>query len=167
SSRDLKKLLTDLELDDNLELGPSDLLRQRKHLTGNSIYDEVIKSVWLQRFPKQTQAILSISKDYLDNIAEMADKIITVYSTSEICPIAKVDSSPTSIDRGKLEALQVDIAALAQEFDEFSRNTISCSKSRELGGFPNVNPVQLKMNFAGIIVNLEGMRKNVYKRANF
>ncbi|GBM67725.1 hypothetical protein AVEN_244307-1 [Araneus ventricosus] len=125
-----KKLLTDLELGDK---HPSDLLRQRKNLTGNSISDLVIKSLWLQRFPQQTQPILSISKDSLGNIAEMADKIIAVYSTSEICPITKVDSSPTSIDRDKLEALQADIAALAKEFDEFSRNTRSRSKSREHG----------------------------------
>ncbi|GBN37333.1 hypothetical protein AVEN_123605-1 [Araneus ventricosus] len=78
-------------------------------------------------------AILSIIKDSLDNIAEMADKIIAVYSTSEICPITKVDSSPTSIDRGKLEALLTDIAALAKEFDEFSRNTRPRSKSGEYG----------------------------------
>ncbi|GBN30655.1 hypothetical protein AVEN_102069-1 [Araneus ventricosus] len=96
----------------------------------------------------------------------MADKIIAVYSTSEICPIAKVDSSPTSIDRGKLEALQVDIAALAKEFDEFSRNTRSRSKLGEFGGYLNSNTIQLNMNFAGINVNLEGMRKNVYNRAS-
>ncbi|GBO01106.1 hypothetical protein AVEN_252079-1, partial [Araneus ventricosus] len=126
----LKKLLNVLELGDKR---PSDLLRQRKNMTGNSISDEVMKSFWLQRFPQQTQAILSISKDSLDNIAEMADKIITVYSTSEIFPIMKADSSPTSIGRDKLEAFKADIAALAKELDEFSRNTRSRSKSREYG----------------------------------
>ncbi|GFY40222.1 transposon Tf2-6 polyprotein [Trichonephila inaurata madagascariensis] len=69
-----------------MELGdrhPSDLLRQMKSLAGSSISDELIKSLWLQRLPQQTQAILSISKDSLNNIAEMADKIIAVYSSSE------------------------------------------------------------------------------------
>ncbi|GFT59173.1 uncharacterized protein NPIL_594101 [Nephila pilipes] len=47
-----------------------------KSFAGNSISDEVIKSLWLQRLPQQTQAILSISNDTLDKIAEMADKIL-------------------------------------------------------------------------------------------
>ncbi|GFY39622.1 uncharacterized protein TNIN_116141 [Trichonephila inaurata madagascariensis] len=58
----LKKLLTDMELGDRR---PSDLLRQMKRLAGSSISNELIKSLWLQRLPQQTQAILSISKDSL------------------------------------------------------------------------------------------------------
>ncbi|GFT00020.1 uncharacterized protein NPIL_220951 [Nephila pilipes] len=126
----LKKLLTDLELGDKR---PSDLLRQMKSLAGNSISDEIIKSLWLQRLPQQTQAILTISNDTLDKIAEMADKIIAVYSSSEICQATKVGSLPnsaSSFDRNKLDVLQADIAALTKKFDEFSRNTRSRSKSR-------------------------------------
>ncbi|GFT66163.1 e3 ubiquitin-protein ligase rififylin [Nephila pilipes] len=126
----LKKLLTDLELGDKR---PSDLLHQMKSLAGNSISDEIIKSLWLQRLPQQTQAILTISNDTLDKIAEMADKIIAVYSSSEICQVTKVGSLPNSVssfDRNKLDVLQADIAALTKKFDEFSRNTRSRSKSR-------------------------------------
>ncbi|GFS93388.1 uncharacterized protein NPIL_118781 [Nephila pilipes] len=126
----LKKLLTDLELGDKR---PSDLLRQMKSLAGNSISDEIIKSLWLQRLPQQTQVILTISNDTLDKIAEMADKIIAVYSSSEICQATKVGSLPnsaSSFDRNKLDVLQADIAALTKKFDEFSRNTRSRSKSR-------------------------------------
>ncbi|GFT22824.1 uncharacterized protein NPIL_274641 [Nephila pilipes] len=126
----LKKLLTDLELGDKR---PSDLLRQMKSLAGNSISDEIIKSLWLQRLPQQTQAILTISNDTLDKIAEMADKIIAVYSSSEICQVKKVGSLPnsaSSFDRNKLDVLQADIAALTKKIDEFSRNTRSRSKSR-------------------------------------
>ncbi|GFT68965.1 uncharacterized protein NPIL_677541 [Nephila pilipes] len=99
----LKKLLTDLELGDKR---PSDLLREMKSLAGNSISDEVIKSLWLQRLPQQTQAILTISNDTIDKIAEMADKIIAVYSSSEICQVTKVGSLPNSAsssDRNKLD----------------------------------------------------------------
>ncbi|GFY64704.1 uncharacterized protein TNIN_160401 [Trichonephila inaurata madagascariensis] len=55
----LKKLLTDMELGDRRR---SDLLRQMKSLAGSSISDELIKSLWLQRLPQQTQAILSIRR---------------------------------------------------------------------------------------------------------
>ncbi|KAF8773055.1 hypothetical protein HNY73_015750 [Argiope bruennichi] len=86
------------------------------------------------RLPQQTQAILSISKDTIDNIAEMADKIIAVYNTSEICQATKVEPLPkltSSADRHKLEELQANIAALTKTFDEFSQNTRPRSISRE------------------------------------
>ncbi|GFY11597.1 WD repeat and FYVE domain-containing protein 3 [Trichonephila clavipes] len=76
----LKKLLTDMELGDRR---PPNLLRQMKSLAGSSISDELINSLWLPRHPQQTQVILSISKDSINNVAEMADKIIVVYSSSE------------------------------------------------------------------------------------
>ncbi|GFW88434.1 uncharacterized protein TNCV_3552041 [Trichonephila clavipes] len=101
-----------------------------KSLAGSSISDELIKSLWLQRFPQQTQAILSISKNSLNNIAEMADKIV-VYSSSEACSVTNNNSSPKSNDRNKLEALQADIAALTKKFNEFSQNSRQRSKSRE------------------------------------
>ncbi|GFT09136.1 uncharacterized protein NPIL_454041 [Nephila pilipes] len=86
-----------------------------KSLVGNSISDEVIKSLWLQRLPQQTQAIFSISNDTLD---KMADKIIAVYSSSETCQVTKVGSLPnpaSSPDRNKLDVLQADIAALTKK----------------------------------------------------
>ncbi|GFS49351.1 uncharacterized protein TNCV_2411221 [Trichonephila clavipes] len=104
----LKNLLTDMELGDRR---PSDLSRQMKSLSGSSISDELIKSLWLQRLSQQTQAILSISKDSLNNIEEMADKIIVVYSSPEVCSVTNNNSSPKSKDRNKLEALKADIAA--------------------------------------------------------
>ncbi|GFY53803.1 uncharacterized protein K02A2.6 [Trichonephila inaurata madagascariensis] len=88
-----------------MELGdrrPSDLLRQMKSLAGSSISDELIKSLWLQRLPQQTQAILSISKDSLNNIAEMAAKIMAVYSSSEdagiVIKIEKCQFLQTEVD---------------------------------------------------------------------
>ncbi|GFY42299.1 uncharacterized protein TNIN_214911 [Trichonephila inaurata madagascariensis] len=88
-----------------MELGdrrPSDLLRQMKSLAGSSISDELIKSLWLQRLPQQTQAIFSTSKDTLNNIAEMADKIISVYSSSEdaglVIKVAKCQFLQTEVD---------------------------------------------------------------------
>ncbi|GFY55458.1 uncharacterized protein TNIN_352061 [Trichonephila inaurata madagascariensis] len=110
---------------------PSDLFRQMKRLAGSSISDELIKSLWLQRLPQQTQTILSISKDSLNNIAEMTDNIIAVYSSSEVCSVTNNNSSPISNDRNKLKALQADIAAITKKFDEFSRNSRQRSKSRE------------------------------------
>ncbi|GFR17176.1 uncharacterized protein TNCT_402391 [Trichonephila clavata] len=76
--------------------------------------------MWLRRFPQQTQAMLSNSKDSLNNIAEISDKMIAFISTCQVCSVTNKDSSPKSTDRNKLEALQADIAVLKQ-FEEFSR----------------------------------------------
>ncbi|GFX62346.1 uncharacterized protein TNCV_407411 [Trichonephila clavipes] len=89
-SRLKKKLLTGMELGDQR---PSNVLRQMKSLAGSSISDKLINSLELLSLPQQTQAISSISKGSLNNIAEMADKIIAVYSASEVCFATNNDSS--------------------------------------------------------------------------
>ncbi|GFS80387.1 putative gypsy-29-i nvi [Nephila pilipes] len=123
-----------------------------KSLAGNSISDEVIKSLWLQKLPQQTQAILTISNDTLDKIAEMADKIIAVYSSSEICQVTKVGSLPNSAsssDRNKLDVLQADIAALTKKFDEFLEILGHAANREEMTDEEDPDLIQLDTNFAG------------------
>ncbi|GBM72929.1 hypothetical protein AVEN_68505-1 [Araneus ventricosus] len=80
--RRLKKLLQDVELGDKR---PSMLLRQMQDLAGNRVGDELFRSLWLQRFPTQMQAILTASSDDLNKLSIMSDKIADVTSGSEIC----------------------------------------------------------------------------------
>ncbi|GFS93834.1 putative gag-pol protein [Nephila pilipes] len=77
----LKKLLTDLELGDKR---PSDLLRQMKSLAGNSISDEIIKSLWLQRLPQQTQAILQHFSEFHLNSSLKLEKVPVFGSSCDI-----------------------------------------------------------------------------------
>ncbi|GFV70260.1 uncharacterized protein TNCV_2513591 [Trichonephila clavipes] len=77
----LKKLLGDRR--------PSDLLRQMKSLAVSKISEELLKTLWYKRLPLQVQAILSVSKDTLANLAEMVDKIISVYNPTNILSINK------------------------------------------------------------------------------
>ncbi|GFU56457.1 integrase catalytic domain-containing protein [Nephila pilipes] len=147
----LKKLLTDLELGGKL---PSDLLRQMKSLAGNSISDEVIKSLWLQRLPQQTKAILTMSNDTLNKIAEMADKIIAVYSSSEICQVTKFGSLPnsgSSSDRNKLDVLQADIAALTKKLMNFLEILGHAANREEMTDEEDPDLIRLDTNFAGTI----------------
>lgn len=115
----LKKVLTELNLGDKR---PSDLLRQMKGLSGASISTELLKSLWLQRLPQQVQAILSISSDSLDNIAEMADKIIGIYSSTELCEVGKTSnkvSDSDTVNSRKINSLEIGIAELTRKFDTF------------------------------------------------
>nr|XP_042907017.1 uncharacterized protein LOC122271093 [Parasteatoda tepidariorum] len=115
----LKKVLTTLNLGDKR---PSDLLRQMKGLAENSISEELLKSLWLQRLPQQVQAILSISSDSLDKMAEMADKIIGIFSSTELCTVDKVSSKTfehNNISNEKFNSLEISIAELTKKFDTF------------------------------------------------
>ncbi|GFY62637.1 hypothetical protein TNIN_117061 [Trichonephila inaurata madagascariensis] len=46
-----------------------------KELSGGQLQDEFLKNLWLQRLPSQIQAVLSVSSETLDKLAEIADKV--------------------------------------------------------------------------------------------
>ena len=72
-----QKLLQNLDLGDRK---PSELLREMKTLAGDQVSEQIVKQLWLQRLPSNISVILTISSEPLDNIANMADKIIETYS---------------------------------------------------------------------------------------
>ena len=61
-----------------MEIGnkkPSVLLREMRNLANGNVTDDFLRTMWLQRLPTQTQAILATSSESLENLAKMADKI--------------------------------------------------------------------------------------------
>ncbi|XP_054711444.1 uncharacterized protein LOC129221033 [Uloborus diversus] len=64
-SSQIRKLLCELTLGDKK---PSVLLRQIKELSRNSITDEFLKTIWLERLPTHIQAILSASTSELTEL---------------------------------------------------------------------------------------------------
>ncbi|XP_037930688.1 uncharacterized protein LOC119665533 [Teleopsis dalmanni] len=52
----LRKLLTELELGD---MKPTQLLKKMKEMAGNSMNDDVLKSLWLQRLPVGVRTIVA------------------------------------------------------------------------------------------------------------
>ena len=78
----LQQLLTACELGDKR---PSQLLRHMRQLSGPYKLDEaLLKQIWLQRLPYNVRQILSISgaSVSLDDLADMADKMIEIYPDS-------------------------------------------------------------------------------------
>ncbi|GFS85439.1 integrase catalytic domain-containing protein [Trichonephila clavipes] len=63
---------------------PSHLPRKMKELFGGQLQDEFLKNLWLQRLPSQIQAVLSISMETFDKLAEIADVALltAVYSAT-------------------------------------------------------------------------------------
>lgn len=84
----IKTLLTNLEIGDKK---PSALLREMKNLANGGVTDDFLRTMWLQRLPSQTQAILATSSEPLDNLVKMADKIGDI-QVSRISNISEVYS---------------------------------------------------------------------------
>ncbi|GBM33663.1 hypothetical protein AVEN_203700-1 [Araneus ventricosus] len=76
-SKKLRVLLQDLQLGDGK---PSRLLQEMRNLAAGNIVDDVLKSIWMQRLPTSIQKILSVSKDSLDGLSQIADKVKAVSS---------------------------------------------------------------------------------------
>lgn len=110
--RRIKAVLSELVLGDDK---PSHLLRRMRQLSG-TLGEDYLKTLWLQRLPTQTQAILSISDATVDKLALMADKI---HETSGLGveEITK-DTSPPS-EYGELRA---QIAEISKQVERLSRN---------------------------------------------
>jgi len=68
----LNQLLSDLNLGDRK---PSQLLREMRELGGDKVSEELLRSLWLQRLPENTQSILACNPGNLIELANCADKI--------------------------------------------------------------------------------------------
>lgn len=127
----LKTLLSELALGDEK---PSHLLRQMRQLAGQNFDEGVLKTLWLQRLPKETQAILSISDDALDKLAVMADKIVETTVSSQ----SHVQAISSQTDPQILE-LQKQVLALTERIDRLARprNRRFQSKTRSRTNSPH------------------------------
>ena len=124
----LRKLLSDLELDDRR---PSQLLREMRDLSGGMVSDALLKSLWLQRLPTQIQAILSASTHDLNHLTTMADKINEVLSVSPPTiravrhpqPSTSQSSSANKSDSGTLDQILNEIRNLSTRLDALEKQT--------------------------------------------
>lgn len=131
----LQRLIRDLELGDRK---PSQLLIEMRQLAGNQFNEDVLRKMWLQRLPNQTQAILTVSAEPLDKIAIMADRILSTFSyNSQVAEVKTnvVENSKTDLEL-KVEALsqKIDKISKSKSNDKFVRRSRSSSRSRNESG---------------------------------
>lgn len=82
-----RKLLSSLTLGDRK---PSHLWREMKELAGdNNVNEQMLKSLWLQRLPTQSQAILSTDDGDVDRLIILADKVHDIYGSREVNALAQ------------------------------------------------------------------------------
>lgn len=125
-NRQIRKLLSELQLGDEK---PSQLLRKMRALANNSITDDFLRNLWLQRLPAEIQTILSVSSETLDNLAQLADKIAEVRSDPlGACAMSRdLPSKTKSLSEAQfpqpavIVSLQADIDSLRKQIERLSR----------------------------------------------
>lgn len=130
-----QRLLTDLELGDRK---PSQLLCEMRNLASDKVSENFLKTLWLQRLPREMHAILSVSSDDLTKLSTMADQIWELKPTSSyhVAPIAATQPMNNSIDelRKQVSELSVQVAELSKHvFADRRRQGRPKSRSRSRG----------------------------------
>ena len=116
----LQRLLNELELGDSK---PSQLLRRMRQLwCGGGTDDAILRELFLQRLPGNVRMVLapSASSITLDNLAEMADRIMELSTPSIAAIHAPSVSSLSEIDSLRAEVRQ--LKELVQSLSLYSRS---------------------------------------------
>lgn len=129
----LRSLLTGMELGDQR---PSQLLRAMRDLARGALSDDALKTLWLQRLPIASQTALSASKDELDQLAELADRVQDIVnSSSSLCSVSPPapafpgsqvaqNPPPHSLD------IHAALATLAADIKDLKLTVASVQRSR-------------------------------------
>lgn len=117
----LKKLFSELDLGDKR---PSQLLREMRNLAMGRVTDSVLKPLWIQQLPQQVQAILAVSTEVLDKLAEMGDKILETCGKYQCVGEVSAKNNPeaTTSDKLSLSTLSDKIDKLSKEVGELRRS---------------------------------------------
>ena len=87
----LRQLLAGIELNDKK---PTELLREIRQLSGGSLADNILHSIWLQRLPYRVQATLAVVENVpLIKLAELADKIVERDTGLQVAEVNSQSSS--------------------------------------------------------------------------
>jgi len=117
----IKQLLNELEIGDRK---PSGLLREMRGLARNGVSEDFLRTMWLQRLPAQTQAILAASSENIDTLAVMADKITDISARPSISGVAAMQTFPDMAE------IKQQIAALSSAINDLKGQHTNRSRSR-------------------------------------
>lgn len=129
--KQITKLLTGIDLGDKK---PSHLLREMRDLAGSDISDDALTTIFMQRMPNNVRCILSsCKKEELDNLAEIADRIIdnsqpsymvastfTAPSNTNYCEA--ISSTQFNAFDARITALETSINNVVQKLSELLTN---------------------------------------------
>ncbi|GBM87074.1 hypothetical protein AVEN_117921-1 [Araneus ventricosus] len=92
----IQRLITGIDLGD---LKPSQLLQKLRSVATSDVSEKLIKTLWLGKLPDSIKNILIVSKEDIDSLAIMADKICDMSSKTEIYSTSDENSSNELLDR--------------------------------------------------------------------
>ncbi|KYN50169.1 hypothetical protein ALC62_01041, partial [Cyphomyrmex costatus] len=130
TERKLIKLLNEVNLGD---CRPSQLLRRMRDFAQkkkkNSVTEEVLKSLWLQRLLQQIQAILAGTKYNLEELSQLADRVTDVLPIGNNSVTTFTPTQATSTD-SQISALQDRIEKLETRLSRSKSHTPSDRRRR-------------------------------------
>lgn len=111
------------QLLNNEELGdrkPSQFLRHLRSLAGNDVADDFLRSMWINRLPAYLQAIITTQDgSTLDDVAQLADKIMEIPSHARLSQVAATTTSP--VPEVAAASSSTPFAELTRKIDELTR----------------------------------------------
>lgn len=115
-SRDekIRQLLTNEAIGDRK---PSQFLRHLKSLAGSTVSDDIIRTIWVDRLPKDLQPYVATMDNVpLDQVAESADKMQAISRPQE-CAVAAASSKD-----GVMEELIARLDRLTRTVEELKKD---------------------------------------------
>lgn len=98
---------------------PSQLLNELKRLAGNSVSDDLLRTMWLRALPDRMQATLAVTNEAsADKLADIADRIAEVYETS----VHEVRTQTTSSHPSRLSQLEEMVRQLSLEIRDLKND---------------------------------------------
>ncbi|XP_041483467.1 uncharacterized protein LOC121430256 [Lytechinus variegatus] len=129
----LHQLLISEELGDRK---PSQLLRKMKQLLGtNTLEENILKQLFLQRLPTNIQVILASTRDSMEieKLADLADKILETHSPihhSQVAHLSPSSSSATPSSNPEMAEMKAQIAQLSLLVQNLSAQQTDRSRGR-------------------------------------
>ena len=124
----IRQLISDEELGDST---PSQFYRRLKSLAGSAIQDSLLKTLWVQRLPSQTQAILQAQSDLsIEKLLSISDKIAEVQMSSSPSTSVCATQFQPGLEK-KVEQLALKLEEIQQALRPRRSNSRSRSLSRQ------------------------------------
>ncbi|GBL99473.1 hypothetical protein AVEN_68764-1 [Araneus ventricosus] len=105
------------------------MLQEMRNLAAGNIVDDVLKSIWMQRLPTSIQQILSVSKDSLDDLAQIADKVNEVSSF-------RPEVNAVVPENSEIQSLREEVANLRAELKRITSSRFRRAQSSKRDAYP-------------------------------
>lgn len=124
-----RKLLGNLSLGDKK---PSHLWREMRELAGvNNVNDHLLKSLWLQRLPAQSQAILAAEDGSIERAISLADRVHDIFGAREVNSIMHETPASSSVIPHKPSSNSSEMSEIREQLERLEKRIASLSITKQ------------------------------------